>query len=681
MRKLLAALVASLSVATCLVFGGAAYFFLVRAAPRGQVVAAGQAQAVHVPSATRVVRTATPYPTLRPGETRSALAEATGEPVSNDATTLDLLLNTNPPPNDRVQLVNEFKGVRANLATPTVPKHYQVGDQDTFWVARDLNTGTNVQVQATLRYINNVVYMWVENGELVNDADLKRSADVFATKIYPTNHRYLGTEANPGIDNDPRLHILNARMSGPVLGYFGQTDTLPTEVYRQSNQREMFYINTRGIRPGDQQYEAVLAHEFAHMIHRNQNPRGESSWITEGFGDLGMELNGYPAGHERAFTADPDLQLDAWGSQAGEQIPHYGAAYLFLSYQLNRFGVDYIRDLFASNTSGIATIQRALDKDAPGMTFDDVFADWVVANYVHDPRQGPRYGYEAQDQPIRPTVGYSRYPASGSDTVHQYGTDYIQLLPDSQPATFSFDGSDTVQVIPTEPHSGRFVWWSGRTDLSDARLTREVDLTTVKQATLQFWTWYSLEEGYDYAYVSVSTDAGRTWKPLKGRTTTDLDPNALNYGNGLNCKSGVGCGNVSAKAQWAPERMDLTPYAGQKVLLRFEQVTDEVYAAPGFAVDDIEIPEIGFRDDAESSVSGWKAEGFVRMDNQLPQKFIVQAIEFGAATRVVPIALDMQNRGTYQLPARGQNVNRVVIAISGSTPVTWEMADYQYRVQ
>src|SRR5262249_20070438 len=155
------------------------------------------------------------------------------------------------------------------------------------------------------RYMNDVVYMWVENGVDASDADLKKSADDFAFKIYPTDRKYLGSEANPGVDNDPHLHILNTHFSN-ALGYFSASDTLPNTVNRQANEKEMFYINPQYMKPGSELYDSVWAHEFAHMIHRNQNPRGESSWIPEGFGDMGMELNGYQTGHEQAFTADPD---------------------------------------------------------------------------------------------------------------------------------------------------------------------------------------------------------------------------------------------------------------------------------------------------------------------------------------------------------------------------------------
>lgn len=675
MRKLLLATSAILGLVICAVLIGLGFLFFGRTI---ESVAEGNTSTpIFVSNQVGPTRPNTniPRPTRTPAPTT---AGATKTPPS-DASTLDILTAINFPSNDRVRLAQEYKGIVASLATPAAPKQYKVGDKETFWINRDMQK-QNEQLTATLRYMNDVVYMWVEDGERVDDNALKRSADVFANKIYPTNREVLGSEANPGVDNDSRLHILNARFAN-AAGYFSQSDTLPTAVNRHSNNKEMFYINTQALHPGTETYDSVLAHEFAHMIHRSQNERGDASWITEGFGDLGIELNGYSAGHEAAFAQNPDLQLNAWDSQPGLSIPHYGAAYLFMSYQLNRFGADYIHDVFSTETTGIRTIQHALDKHRTGLSFDQLFADWVVANIVNDPELGSRYNYDAGDLKIQLANNINLYPASSSDSIHQYGTDYIQLLPAGKDVTFSFDGSDTVRAVPTDPYSGNFMWWSGRTDFSDAQMTREFDLTGVPSATLNFKTWYDLEPDYDYGYASISTDGGKTWATLKGNTTTTSDPNAANYGNAFNCKSDVGCGNPQAQAGWIQEVIDLTPYVGHKVMLRFQQITDEVYAAPGFAIDDIEIPEIGFFDDVEGGENGWQSEGFARIDNILPQHFIVQAIEFGATPRVVPVQLDSENRGSYTTQGLGSDVSRVVIAVSGSTPVTWETAEYQYQVQ
>ena len=41
-------------------------------------------------------------------------------------------------------------------------------------------------------------------------------------------------------------------------------------------------------------------------------------------------------------------------------------------------------------------------------------------------------------------------------------------------------------------------------DKSDMTLTGAFDLSGLTQATLSFQTWYDVEEGWDYAYVTVS---------------------------------------------------------------------------------------------------------------------------------------------------------------------------------
>lgn len=124
--------------------------------------------------------------------------------------------------------------------------------------------------------------------------------------------------------------------------------------------------------------------------------------------------------------------------------------------------------------------------------------------------------------------------------------------------------------------------------------------------------------------------------------------------------------------------MDLTPYAGKAIRLRFEQVSGD--QSDGLALDDIEIPEIGFHDDAETA-AGWQAEGFVRMDNLLPQHFVLQAVEFRSTPRVVAVPLDDQNHASYRTSGFGRDLQRVIMVVSGSTPVTGETAGYTYVVR
>jgi bacillopeptidase F (M6 metalloprotease family) len=198
-------------------------------------------------------------------------------------------------------------------------------------------------------------------------------------------------------------------------------------------------------------------------------------------------------------------------------------------------------------------------------------------------------------------------------------------------------------------------------------ITRQVDLSELEEATLQFRTWYDIEEGFDYGYVAVSTDSGRTWETLRGTTTTRDDPNDSNYGHGYTGKSDG----------WLRERVDLTPFAGQRILLRFWYITDPGLNRPGWLIDEIAIPEIGYSDGAERGSGRWTVDGFVRSSNELAQEYIVRLVEFGPETTVREVALDARNRGQLQI---GQDARRAVLIVSGATRWTSEPAPYRVRL-
>ena len=133
-------------------------------------------------------------------------------------------------------------------------------------------------------------------------------------------------------------------------------------------------------------------------------------------------------------------------------------------------------------------------------------------------------------------------------------------------------------------------------------------------------------------------------------------------------------------AQWVQDQFDLTPYAGKTILLRLEYITDDAYNAPSWAVDDISIPEIGFNDDVEGGANGWTVDGFIRTDNVLPQRFVVQVVGQGKATTVSRLQLDSQNRGNLTITGFGKDVTRAELIVTAQAPTTTEQAEYQFGI-
>jgi bacillopeptidase F (M6 metalloprotease family) len=251
--------------------------------------------------------------------------------------------------------------------------------------------------------------------------------------------------------------------------------------------------------------------------------------------------------------------------------------------------------------------------------------------------------------------------------VRQFGADYIEIDP-SAGNRIAFEESGLVRLTGTDLRDGQFAWWSNRRNMLSSSLTRQVDLGEVEAATLRFWTWHDIEDDFDYGYVTVSTDDGRTWETLPGTHTRSENPNNANFGQGYTGKS----------ESWREEQVDLTPYAGQQILLRFWYITDPGLNQPGWLVDDISIPEIGFSDDAEQGNGGWTVDGFVRSSNDLPQSYSVQLVEYGPQTTVRRLDLDAENKAQVEL---GAETKRAVLIVSGVTPWTSELAPYRITVK
>ncbi len=604
------------------------------------------------------------------------------------ADTLDMLRKATIPQRDPVDLARRLLGVKAVPPTPAAAKAYKIGDTEDFSVENN-DENKSFSVTAQLWYATPHVYMWFQIGFKPDMDAVKKSADTFENNIYPTDHEYFGTEASPGIDNDPHLFILHARgVGGSILGYFDSRSEYPKEIEPGSNEHQIFIINLDNAEKhiGSDTYLSVLAHEFQHMIHANVD-RNEDGWLNEGMSVLAELLNGYPDdGFSVSFLANPSTQLNTWSPVSDQNIPHYGASYLFVAYFLDRFGEDALKALVANPDNGLESFVstlRNLKKTDPAsgktITIEDFFGDWVMANLLNNPKVGDgRYAYQRIKRlPAPKTVKIDKATSATTLPVSQWGTAYLDVSTKGQ-YQLSLQCVPTVKIVPTEPHSGKRMWWSNRGDLSDMKLTRAFDLTGVQKATLNFWTWYAIEKDWDYAYVMVSTDNGDTWKAVPTQATGPSGGHNNPYGPAFTGYSG-GADDASG-AKWQQQTTDLSAYAGKKILVRFEYLTDDAVNEKGMLIDDISIPELKYTTDAESDDAGWQAEGWVRIENVLPQRYLVQMAELGANPRVFRLlGPEDGTKGNWTLSING-DVSRLVVAVSGLTEFTTETAPCQYQL-
>ena len=595
--------------------------------------------------------------------------------------TLSTLENTLVPANNLPEISCRLKGV---CDIPLTLKEHEppraIGDTDIFW-ATDVGTNENFEVDATLQYVTEHSYFWVQDGVSFKEDEMIELMETFENKIYPTTRAFFGSEWSPGVDEDEHIYILYARGIGSsIAGYYSSADEYHPLAHEYSNSHEMFLFNADNTYLSEDFTYGVLTHEFQHMIHWNQD-RNESTWLNEGFSELATFLADYnPGGFDYVYTNNPDLQLNDWPNDQNATTPHYGAAFMFTTYYLDRFGEEATQALAGNPYNGMDSVDRALnDIDATDpLTGDAIGADalvidWLITNYLKDESVGDgRYTYHNYPSAPQPsaTENISTCPTAAQDySVHQYGGDYLKIDCEGD-YIIHFDGATQTGLLPVDAFSGDYAFWTNKGDESDMTLTRDFDFSAVTgEILLSFQTWYDIETDYDYVYLEVSED-GVHWDIITTPLGTDEDPSGNSYGWAFN---GVTDG-------WVQENVDLSAYAGKQVQVRFEYVTDAAVNGEGMLIDDIRIDAVDYFSDFESDNGGWEADGYARIQNILPQSFQVALILKGNETTVEIIQLTDEQ--TAEIPVSlGDEYDEAILVVTGTTRFTRELANYSIEIK
>lgn len=342
----------------------------------------------------------------------------------------------------------------------------------------------------------------------------------------------------------------------------------------------------------------TIAHEFQHLIHRDNDP-DEEKWINEGMADFAQYLCGYGHdwGHVNFFLDHPENSLVSWDElynvpTGPETLADYGQAYLFQLYLNDHFGIDFIQALAKDKSQGISSMNKILAQFNAGIDFTELFRRFSAALSVDSKNPGNGiYNFESIDV----KVNYKSAQTYQKDGVPAWGVDYLKLENTKNIKDIIFNGISFVtninpwKVVTDTRDPANNVLWGNNADKNDNKLVFWADLTNVQKATLKFDHFYSIEDGWDYGFIQVSEDGGKTWKSLANNNTKSyLDPGA---------KGSIAAnvpGFTGTNEAWTNESFDLSAYAGKKILVNFRYMTDDAYTDPGWYIDNISIPEINY---------------------------------------------------------------------------------------
>jgi len=490
----------------------------------------------------------------------------------------------------------------------------------------------------------------------------------FDNNIYPTNTLIYG-EPLPRGDEGRKVWILilnirdesyyDCTQTSYVAGYYSASENA-------ENNKNMMHIDTYdwANRTGPDVarpylYEGVFAHEFEHLIHFDIDP-DEPSWVDEGLADLAGFFCGY--GHSSGHIAyymvyHPFTALTFWGGG----LEDYGVSYLFQLYLYEKFdGIPFVSALVQEPANGIEGIENTLLAFGHSDTFDEIFDDWTIANYLDDTRVNDRYGYDTLDIGTIDSWGYSIEWALQNFWVGEpfevpIGFFSSGFFGSPQPYTaqyYRFGGEPTLrtaldgdELAGTPAYSGDYEWYSGMENWA-WRSFHQTFSIPAGGATLNFYTFYEIEEDWDYGYVEVYDHDTGEWYTLDApgitdcvapdyeacmvdyiahvqdnpNTPADREPSDYEAAGRWHAFTGY-------SGDWIPVSMDLTPFAGHTIELYFRSWQDGAFTLQMMYVDDIEIPEIGFFDDVKAGEDDWTADGWVITTGILPNNWGATLIE------------------------------------------------------
>jgi immune inhibitor A len=579
--------------------------------------------------------------------------------------TFAALHDSAPPTADYFDLARRFFGVLDIPAPTTISPQYQLGAKDMFTITTTAS-GRVETLEAELRAIGEHIYVWIEASvDFVPDEQALGFAQRFDSEIYEQTRQLWGSEPNPGIDGDSRLHVLfTTRLDTQVAGFFMAHNNLPREIIRDSNEREMFIFSLYAYDGvlNNNAFVSAAAHEFQHMINNHIDP-DEDDWMNEGYSMLTehlLALDDNSWAYNRFFQL-PSTQLNSWGT-APAKSQEYGAGMLFMLYFYERYGLAGTQRLSADTANGLQGVDNTLQA-IDGSNVENFFADWVLANALRRPETG--YGYQtlpANAQAI--AVNAIILPYQTTNRSPQYATQYFRIDNPPQSLTIDYSMSDTTPILPVVTDSNDRFWYGVRSNRSNPTLTRAFDLSGVTSAALNYRVWYDLEAGWDYGYVTVSNDDGLTWQPQSTPLMMADNPNGKAYGVGY---SGVSNG-------WLEDTVNLDVFAGQEIVVRFETITDDATLYTGMAVDDIRLDALGYSTDANSDNGDWQANGWIRTDNRLPQRAWIQVVQFvGDEVEISRFLVEAAQNLTI---AMQPETTSVLVAVSPFAPLTLQPTLY-----
>lgn len=456
-------------------------------------------------------------------------------------------------------------------------KSASIGDLQTFFVSIDDGSGGSKDVELTAELLAKGQYnaIWADTSKIGSAITLSEGqrylkaleentpgASRDSTKgIYDLLLQYFGSPPNK--DGDGIVDYLFADLPSGIAGYFSPSDQSDQI---GSNKRDMLYVDVNM----SQTYTlSTIAHEMQHLVHSSYTRKdlkineglSEMAIIICGYGDVGVSFSRY-------LSRTGEIGWD-WG---GEGVD-YDMGALFTLYYVEQLGDESIKVFLNINQSGWLGFQQLLSHYNTGLSTEDWFMNWFVANYLNDKSIKPAYGYDYEVGNAKPSAWHvSGKVESDILSVKEHDVNYIYYSSsaDSLPITFTSSGSNTPLYKSLEFTDSDII-------INDL-INNEEYLVNNESSTVNSVVFIIANNNnyytndVNYSYVSTGENS-EGWAATKLLTYDDGEVDIFEYDGGS--FGYLGSGNNSPGQGWA---VDFDPIVGENQLIGFS-------ANLGFAQD------------------------------------------------------------------------------------------------
>ena len=400
-------------------------------------------------------------------------------------------------------------------------------------------------------------YCWyIENQYVkhVNTELLELWIQKFNTEIHPiiTNVFY-------NTDINPYIYVVITNLNPGIAGYYSDSNNYPVNLHYGSNEVDIIFIDIDQIKNGEESFLSTLTHELTHL-YQSQISSYSNSWIKEGT----AELITNSVGLQRPLDSNIFSKPISLSNLNNPNLQQYGYFTFFFLYLQDRFYPLNLYELLQYENKSIEGI-----------------IDYLKTNHNYQNHSKDllnEWGLEVLNCIIENCSFYDDF-INSTPVIELNDSQTIEMLPLSLQFYKILDSQNTSIQISTEIlNENNDIWWSGNGDLIDNMITFEFEIKDLDNYSLYFDTYFDIEGRFDLVYLEISKDGGASWEIL---STPAMNSQSSSF-------YALGPHYTNQIEDWINEEilignLNIT----DKLLVRFEYITDDSVNNKGFYIKDI----------------------------------------------------------------------------------------------